>query len=435
MAKIFGTDGIRGLANDGNLSIDFFLKLVPAVLEGRSVKRVVIGNDTRISGSMIVNALSSIFNAYSVNVSLVGCVPTPSLSYITKQHSFDIGIMVTASHNPYQDNGIKFFNSYGQKFSIKDEEQIVGYLNKNSKRTTTHSEIGTTIYSKDSIQEYIKFITDTFDGLDLSDLRIVIDCANGAFSDLIKEALNVFSANVTYLSNTPNGININDNCGVIYPLGLSNEVRQNKADLGIAFDGDGDRVLICDENGDIVDGDHLIGFIAKYTDKIDRVAITETSNLAIDAFLSKLGVKVIRTAVGDKFISALVASGEATLGGEKSGHIIVNEKQPTGDGLLVALTVISLLKTTKKRASLVMRPFELAPSVSRNVLVNDKSVVESKAMKDKLASYANDDTIRVLVRASGTENVIRIIVEGKDSSKIKLVADELEEICKTNIKS
>lgn len=426
MEKIFGTDGIRGVANQGVLGIDFLAKLVPAIVDKHHPKHIVIGKDTRVSGDMLVNCLSGIFNAYGVDVTIVGLVPTPAISYITKNCDFDLGIMVSASHNPYQDNGIKIFNRNGLKLSTVEEDGITDIIGRARSKQVTHKEIGTTEYKPELLETYEEFVCNLFDGLDLSDFNIVVDCANGSFSALSERIFKKFDANVDMIFASPNGVNINDNCGVVYPGNLSMEVKKRQSSLGIAFDGDGDRVLICDENGKTIDGDHLIGFLAAHSDKVKSVAITEISNFALDKFLKSIGVKSIRTKVGDKYVSQEIVAGKADLGGEKSGHIVLNSELKTGDGLIAALTILKYLKGQDGEVSAELRPFELAPSLSKNLSVKDKALFSDDFLS-KLSCEYSSDNVRTLVRKSGTENVIRILVEGVNMADLEQVMTKTEE--------
>ena len=427
MEKIFGTDGIRGVANQGVLGIDFLAKLVPAIVDKHHPKHIVIGKDTRISGDMLVNCLSGIFNAHGVDVTIIGVVPTPAIAYIAKTNNFDLGIMISASHNPYQDNGIKIFNRNGLKLSTSEEDGITDIIGRARSKPVTHKDIGITDYKPELLATYEKFVCDMFDGLDLSDFQIVVDCANGSFSTLAEKIFKKFDADVAMVFDTPNGANINDNCGVVYPGNLSMEVKKRQASIGIAFDGDGDRVLICDENGKVVDGDHLIGFLAANIDKAKGVAITEISNFALDKFLKSIGIKSMRTKVGDKYISQEIVAGNASLGGEKSGHIIMNSDLKTGDGLIAALSVLKYLKGQEGDISAELRPFELAPSLSKNLSVKDKNAYSDDLLA-KLSSEYSSDNARTLIRKSGTENVIRILVEGSEMEYLKATVNKIEEI-------
>ena len=427
MEKIFGTDGIRGLANSGTLQIQFLLKIVPAIVDKYRPKKIIIGKDSRISGDMLVYALSSIFNSYGVNVVTTGLISTPALAYVTLNNDFDLGIMVSASHNPYQDNGIKIFNRNGVKLSENEEAIISDMVNLSTAKLATHSSIGTTINDFHLVDQYKDYVVSAFKHIDISNYKIVVDCANGSLSYLAQDILSEFSNNIVYTATTPNGVNINDNCGVMYPNSLAGEVTKQEADFGIAFDGDGDRVLFCDEKGKIVDGDQLIGFIAKELPNIDTVAVTKISNFALDQFLSSIDIKTTRTEVGDKYITQEIIAKKAQIGGEKSGHIIVDKKLKTGDGLVSALSVMEHLATLSGPASTNLRPFELYPSLQKNIATQDKAIVDTKEFKEFLAAYSNDQHTRVLVRKSGTENVIRVLVEGQDVAKLNKILEEIEQ--------
>lgn len=435
MEKIFGTDGIRGVANIGTLQIEFLLKLVSAITDKFHPKKIIIGKDSRISGDMLMYALSSIFNSHGVNVVTTGLISTPALAYITMFDEFDLGFMISASHNPYQDNGIKIFNKNGIKLSEKEELSICDMIHFTSSKLATHAAIGITQHNTNLIKKYENFIETTFSNLDLSSYKIVVDCANGSLSELAKNILSKFSDNIVYIFTSPNGININDNCGVVYPTKLASEVLKQEADFGIAFDGDGDRVLFCDENGEMVDGDQIIGLLARESKSIDTVAITTMSNLALDKFLASIGINTIRTDVGDKHIAQEIIAKRAQMGGEKSGHIIVNKGLNTGDGIISALSVMEILKTLDYPASISLRPFELYPSIQKNVPTQDKSVIDTREFTKFLEPYLADQTVRILVRKSGTENVIRLLAEGQDISKLQQILGEIEQWLINTLKS
>lgn len=423
MKNIFGTDGIRGVANEGMLSVESLTHIVPAVIDKFFPKRILIAKDTRISGDLLMYSTAAILNSYGINVTLIGVAPTPAVSYLTRMCGFDLGVAISASHNPYQDNGIKIFNKNGTKLSTQDEEKISDIINRAKVTPATHGEIGITTIDEGLLTKYVEFITSHFEKI--PNMRIVVDCANGAFSHIAKDIFSKFSNEIIYVACEPNGININDNCGVMYPNNLSKEVRKHQADIGIAFDGDGDRVLICDEKGDVVDGDHLLGFLAVKLADINSVAVTQTSNMALDDFLSTAEIKVVRTDVGDKHIADEIQKGNASFGGEKSGHIIINSDLKTGDGLFVALSVLTLLPDNTPISN-SLRLFDLYPSVHKNIKVKDKGVIDSPHMQNFLRQLSEDKAYRILVRKSGTEKVIRVIVEGEEQELANEIASLIE---------
>lgn len=405
------------------LSIESLMRIVPAVIDKFFPKRILIAKDTRISGDLLMYSIAAIFNSYGVNVTSIGVAPTPAVSYLTQMCDFDLGIAISASHNPYQDNGIKIFNKNGVKLSTQDEEKISEILNRAKVALATHGEIGTTAIDGSLLSKYVEFITSHFEKI--PNMRIVVDCANGAFSRIAKDVFSKFGNEIIYVACEPNGVNINDNCGVMYPNNLSKEVRKHQADIGIAFDGDGDRVSICDEKGDVVDGDHLLGFLAVKLADVKSVAVTQASNIALDDFLSTAKIKVVRTDVGDKYIANEIQKGNASFGGEKSGHIIINSDLKTGDGIFVALSVLTLLPDNAP-ISESLRLFNLYPSIHKNIKVKDKAVIDSPNIQDLLRQLSVDKSYRILARKSGTEKVIRVIVEGKEQEVANEIASLIE---------
>lgn len=425
MENVFGTDGIRCVANDKYLTVDFLSKLVPAIVDRFRPKCVVVCHDSRISGGMLSHLVAALFSSYGVHVSLADVMPTPAIAYVTKTGGFDLGIMISASHNPYQDNGIKIFNKNGQKLSKAEEVAISELIDRNTMKLATHNGVGSIVYDADLLESYKKYIVEQYKQLKSIKRTIVIDCANGSMSAVAEDIMHRIGLNVTVINNTPNGININDNCGAVYPNRVAIEVIKSNADIGFAFDGDGDRLIVCDEKGNPVDGDHIIGFLATNIEGVNNVAITEMSNIGLDIHLRTLGIATLRTHVGDKFITKEIISGNADFGGEKSGHIVFNNDVCTGDGLVSALNILDCLRETNKPVSESVRMFKLTPSVSENIKVQDRELITEDILHKIRSSVQCADDMRVLIRKSGTENIIRVLVEGEDED---LIATTIEKI-------
>lgn len=424
--RIFGTDGIRGPAGKYPLDLDFVKLVVPSIIYVLKPTLVVIAQDTRISGSMLCNALASNFAAYGIDVVNVGVMPTPSVPCLMDKVSADLGIMVSASHNPFEDNGIKIFDRNGFKLTKEQECEIEKNIGLELPYST-HENIAQ-IRIVDCKDIYKDFLKKSVPQLDLSKFKIVVDSANGAMSEIAANIFESFNAEVISIADSPNGININQNCGVMFPHALCEEVTKNHADIGIAFDGDGDRVLICDENGEIVNGDHLIGFLAQNLEyEISTVAVTVMSNFGLEKFLNKIRKHVIRTPVGDKFIAHKIINGEAQFGGESSGHLIIGRDSQTGDGLLAALKILESLKGLRIPASQATRPFELCPFIQKNIKVDDKNIADDTEIKKIVENFSATDSVRIVLRKSGTENLIRLLVEGDNISEISDIAKKIED--------
>lgn len=424
--KIFGTDGIRGLAGKHPLDLDFIMLVVPSIISVLRPTLVVISQDTRISGGMLCNALASNFAAYGVDVINVGVMPTPSVPCLMAETKADLGIMVSASHNPFEDNGIKIFDKNGFKLTKEQELEIEKSLGKKLPYSL-HENIGR-IRFVDCKNIYKEFLKKTVSKLKLSKFKIVVDSANGAMSKFAADIFRSFSADVVSIADSPNGININQACGVMFPQTLCAEVVKNRADIGIAFDGDGDRVLICDENGEIINGDHLIGFLAQNLEyDISTVAVTVMSNLGLEKFLEKIGKHYLRTPVGDKFIAHKIINGEAQFGGESSGHLIIGRYSQTGDGLLAALKILECLENLQTSVSQAARQFELCPFIQKNIKVKDKNIADNAEIKKMVGDFAASGLVRIVLRKSGTENLIRLLVEGNNLSEISDISEKIEE--------
>ena len=436
--NFFGTDGIRGVANQGNITPDLMLKLGQAAgvkfRLGDHQHKVIIGKDTRLSGYMIENALTAGLVSMGMDVILVGPVPTPAIAMLTKSMRADLGIMISASHNLYEDNGIKFFDNNGCKLSDKIEHEIEKLLKIDlSKYLAKSAKIGKATRIDDAAGRYIEYIKNTFPkGKTLDGLKIVMDCANGAAYKIGPIVLWELGAEVITIGTNPNGLNINDNIGSTHPKLLAKTVLKHKADLGIALDGDADRLIIVNKAGEIIDGDQLIGTIATYLQKNNKlkgntVVTTQMSNLGLDKYLAGLNLTLKRTAVGDRYVSQYMQEHDFNLGGEQSGHIILGDYSTTGDGLIAALQILAAISDTKNQNLKNLNNFTALPQILKNIKItkdcnlDDPKIVNIiKESEQELGTEG-----RILVRKSGTEPLVRIMVEGKKTSEINKIANKI----------
>ena len=438
--KFFGTDGIRGTANQTIMTADTALKLGMAAgtifTRGDHRHRVIIGKDTRLSGYLFENAITSGFLAAGMDVFLVGPMPTPSIAMLVKSMRADLGVMISASHNPYYDNGLKLFGPDGHKLSDQTEREIEQIMTDPSAiKLADPKNIGRAKRIDDAAGRYIEFIKSIFPkGRSLDGFKIVIDCANGAAYHLGGKILWELGAEVIEIGVNPNGENINLNCGSNHIEALTEAVIKHKACLGVALDGDADRIQMVDELGNLIDGDRILALIACYLKKQNRlnsnkIVATVMSNLAFEQYLNDQGIEVIRTQVGDRYVAAKMTELNLSLGGEQSGHIIVGDYSTTGDGLVAALQMLALIQDQDKPASEVANIFTPLPQVIRNISVVKHINLEDHQVQDVIrkaeTSLANKG--RLLVRKSGTENIIRIMGEGED---IKAVNQAIEMVAK-----
>jgi len=431
--KYFGTEGIRGRANVA-ITPELALRVGQAAglifRRGGYRNRVLIGKDTRRSGYMIETALVAGFTSMGMDVLLTGPIPTPAVGMLTRSMRADLGVMISASHNPFDDNGIKLFGPDGFKLSDEVEQQIETLMDSNlTKQLAKSGDLGRA-KRMDGVQDrYIEFAKRTLPkNLSLEGLRVVIDCANGAGYRVAPEALRELDAEVIAIGIEPNGVNINRECGTTEPTALRQKVKEMRADVGIALDGDADRVLIVDERGDIVDGDQLLAVIAESWQADGRLAklgivATEMSNLRLERYLGNLGLALVRMPVG--YVLAHMRSHGYNLGGEPSGHIILSDHTTTGDGLLAALQVLAVVKKQQQPISKVCHRFDPLPQVLKNVRCKDGKSLESakvrNAIKDGEARL--DGHGRLVVRPSGTEPVIRVMGEGDDKVLVEEIVD------------
>ncbi len=449
MGKIFGTDGIRCLVNQEPLTADNTLKISKTVgyllkSKNKNNSRVVISKDTRLSGYLYEPLITAGFISMGLEVILVGPLPTPAVPHLMRTLRADIGVMITASHNTYEYNGIKFFNKDGFKISSKLENQIEDIvLNQSKYSKIINSEIitGKAIRLEDASGRYSEFLKSTLNKkLKTKKLKIVLDCGNGATYDIAPNIFWELGHEVLSINNKPNGKNINDNCGAVNVSKLSKKVVEEKADIGFAFDGDGDRLIIVDNRGNEIDGDKIIALFAnnfiknkKFKSKFP-VVTTVMSNLGLEHFLNKsLGIKLKRSSVGDINVIKEMQKYDSVLGGEQSGHLILSEFSKTGDGILAALKVIEIISQTKKSSSSIFDLYENFPQIKLNIpykKISKKNINYIKNINKKKIPGKN---IRILIRLSGTEPLIRLLVEGKELKLVKYYAKILEKDIRKNL--
>jgi len=437
MAKLFGTDGVRGKAGK-ELNVDLVLKLAMSAgvyfRKSSATNKILIGKDTRRSGYMVENAIVAGLTAVGYDCVQIGPMPTPAVAFLTEDMRCDAGIMISASHNPYYDNGIKFFDASGGKLNESVEKEIES-LYKNQEILTasqkTQKEIGSSKRIDDVIGRYIVHIKNSFPKeLSLRGLRIVVDCANGAAYKVAPAILSELGADIIVIGDKPDGFNINEKCGALHPEELSKVVQTYRADIGIALDGDADRVVIVDETGEVVDGDKLIAALAIYLEqsgqlKNSAIAATVMSNGAMEEYLNKNGVGLYRCNVGDKYVLEIMKKYGLNFGGEQSGHIVFSDYAKTGDGLASALLALAYTIKSGKTSSLALNPYESYPQLQEALAVKVRKPLESIEGLEKLLKEIEKQSIRHLIRYSGTENKLRILLEGKDETKL---ANEFEKI-------
>ena len=439
MRKYFGTDGIRGIAGE-SLTADLSFKVGKALgkllTEKKDHPKVVIGRDTRISCDMIEHALTAGLTSTGVNVMTVGTIPTPAIAYLTKTIETDSGIMISASHNPYQDNGIKIFGPDGFKLTDEQELEIESLIDNSEKiKNASFEKIGKVYGGNELTQKYIQHIKQSITG-DLSDIKIALDCANGATTGVAPFIFGDLEADIETIGCQPNGVNINDNVGSTKIETISEFVKENNVDVGFAFDGDGDRVLAVDANGNIVDGDKIMFILAKHLKeqgelKDNMVVSTVMSNIGFYKAIEENGLQSVKTAVGDRYVVEEMRKNDYSLGGEQSGHIVLMNYATTGDGILTAVKLANIIKTSGKSLE------ELASEVSiyPQKLVNIKVIDKKTAMEDSdiLAECEKvekelEGNGRILLRASGTENLIRVMVEASSDELTDKYCEQVAKI-------
>lgn len=438
MRKYFGTDGIRGTANRGVMTADTALKLGMAAgtffIRKNSRRRVIIGKDTRLSGYLFETAVTAGFLSAGMEVFLVGPMPTPAIAMLVKSMRADLGVMISASHNPYYDNGLKLFGPDGHKLSDQTEAKIEEIMtNAQLIKLADPEKVGRAKRIDDAPGRYIEFIKNSFPR-SLKGLKIVVDCANGAAYHLGEKIFWELGAEVIEIGTRPNGVNINLGCGSNHLEKLSATVVTNQADLGIALDGDADRLQMVDEKGQTIDGDKILALIAchlKAQNKLkdNTVVATTMSNLAFEEYLNSQGIEVIRTQVGDRYVVAKMKELGLSLGGEQSGHIIVGKYSTTGDGLVAALQMLTLIQDQNKPTSVVADIFTPFPQILRNVKIKNAAAIMNSSNFQSVIKAAELKLVnkgRLLVRKSGTEDLIRIMCESKDVELMNNIIDEVE---------
>ncbi len=453
--KIFGTDGVRGTANIEPVTAETALKLGRAAAHvfknvapqsrARERHKIVIGKDTRLSGYMLENAISAGVLSMGVDVLFIGPLPTPGVAYVTRSLRADAGIVITASHNPYDDNGIKFFRADGYKLDDKIESQIEHLVFSGDIESIrpTAGAIGKAVRIDDALGRYIEYAKASFPRrMTLEGLRIVVDCGNGAAYKATPCVLSELGAEVIVYGNTPDGTNINKDCGSMHPDEICDKVRYHRADIGISHDGDADRVLLCDEAGALIDGDDIMVIAA--LDMIERgtlakntLVATVMSNAGVDAALTKVGGRVVRTSVGDKNVIDEMLREDYNFGGEQSGHLIFRDFSSTGDGLVAALQILRIMKLTGKKCSELAKCWQRFPQLVTNIRVREKTPFEKLdgllSLVAQAESAVKPDGGRVLLRYSGTEPKARLLIEGRESAVLEHWSNEISSALKKHI--
>ena len=448
MRKLFGTDGVRGVANLEPMTSEIAMQLGRAAahifMRRAGRHQVVIGKDTRLSGYMLESALTSGICSMGVDVLLVGPLPTPAIAFLTRSLRADAGVVISASHNPYQDNGIKFFSNEG--FKLPDEveariEQLIISDEIKHLRPTADA-IGKAYRIGDAEGRYIEFVKRSVPrDLDFQGIKLVVDCANGAAYKVAPAVLRELGADIEVIANTPDGMNINDHCGAVHPERLQEAVRRNGAHIGIALDGDADRAIFVCEQGHIVDGDHVMAALGLDLHGQGRLASqtvvgTVMSNFGLELAMKKAGIQLMRTPVGDRYLMERMLADGYNFGGEQSGHFIFLDHNTTGDGLISALQILSLMKRTGKPLSELAKAMTAVPQILLNVKVKHKpdlNQIPDIQQAIKTAEATLNGSGRVLVRYSGTEALLRIMVEGERDATIREVADYLADIVRARI--
>ena len=437
--KFFGTDGIRGTANTPPMTAEIALKLGLAVgyhfTNGKHKHKVIIGKDTRLSGYMVEPALTAGLISMGMDVVLVGPLPTPAIAYLTKSMRADIGIMISASHNPYEDNGIKIFDAEGQKLSDDVESEIEELMQQDlTGKLSAPSELGRAKRLENARGRYIEFVKNTFPkSKTLEGLKIVLDCANGAAYHVAPIIFQELGAEVIAINHTPDGFNINKDCGSTHPENVSKKVLETRSHLGIALDGDADRLLMCDEKGESIDGDQLMGIIATHLKnsgqlKGNAIAATVMSNLGLEIYLRENGIELHRTKVGDRYVTECMRENNLNVGGEQSGHLVLSDYSQTGDALVAALQVLAAYDA-KKPFSKFARVFAPLPQILKNFRYQDSDNAEELIAKAQKAAIEAERKLagngRILIRKSGTEPLIRVMAEGTDQKEVEKLADHI----------
>ena len=439
--NIFGTDGIRGKVNQWPMTVELIQKVAISAASiyfgkgGSNLNRVIIGKDTRLSGYMLEPALVAGFASMGMDCLTLGPIPTPGVSRLTRSFRADLGVMISASHNPSEDNGIKLFGPDGLKLSDSMENKISSLIRQEIKLADP-SKLGRVKRLEDAVGRYIEAVKSCIDkNQRLENLKIVVDCANGAAYKAAPQALFELGAEVVPINIDPDGFNINKDCGAVYPKSMAAAVIDNNADIGIAFDGDADRLIVSDEKGNIIDGDQLLAVLAIKLQrdgelKNSTIVGTSMTNHAFDLWLNNIGINLMRTDVGDRYISEAINQFDYSLGGEPSGHILIPHLSKTGDALMNSLIILCELVRENKLSSNFFKKFTPIPQTIYNIKGLDKEILDKVELKEQIhrviQKVKND--ARVIVRPSGTEKIIRIMVESNNSTLIKSTIGEFEKI-------
>jgi phosphoglucosamine mutase len=439
--QYFGTDGIRGLANTPPMTAAIALQVAMATAgvlrdrrQGDHTNRAIIGKDTRLSGYMFEEAMCAGFVAMGMDVLLTGPIPTPGIAYLTRSLRCDVGVMISASHNPFQDNGIKLFGADGYKLADSLELAIEHKIGHDlTSELAAPADLGKATRLDDALGRYAEFVKGSVaKGQNFEGLKVVVDCAHGAAYKIAPQVLWELEAKVISIGTAPNGRNINDGYGATAPENLQKAVREHSADIGLALDGDADRLIVVDEKGQVIDGDQLMAALALSMKmlghlKHDTVVATVMSNLGFERFLGSKNIKLIRSKVGDRYVVESMREGGFNLGGEQSGHIVMSDASTTGDGLLAALQILSLLKSSGQKASEALSLFTPYPQILRNVTFSGGKPLENTKVQQAIQQAEKDMAHdgRILVRASGTEPVIRVMAEGKNPGQVEQIVGNL----------
>ena len=448
MSRMFGTDGVRGIANK-ELTIELAMALgkygAHVITKGKKKARIVVGKDTRISGDMLENALISGILSTGCDVIKLGVVPTPAVAKLVRTIGADAGVMISAAHNPVAFNGIKFFDSKGLKLPDEVEDEIENNINsKKAIELPTGNELGHVKEYEHAKAEYIEYVINTLEGITFEGIKIAMDCANGSAFEVAPIAMNDLNAKVYSIHHEPDGTNINENCGSTHMNDLKKFVSVVKADIGLAFDGDADRLLAVDENGDFVDGDKIMAICGHHMNskgllKENTIVTTVMSNIGFDVAIKENEMKTLKTKVGDRYVLEEMLENGYVLGGEQSGHIIFLEHNTTGDGLLTAVQLLKVMKETGKPLSELAKIMTVYPQVLKNARVSNAKkyrFMENKAVAEYIdeVEKAFHGNGRVLIRPSGTEPLVRVMIEGSDQSVLDRYADELVELIEKELR-
>jgi len=448
VVRLFGTDGIRGIVNSDPMTVEMVLRVGKAIAyifqKQKKKGKIVIGKDTRLSGYIYESALSAGICSMGADVLLTGPLPTSGIAFVTADLRADAGAVISASHNPYHDNGIKFFAPDGFKISDDIEKKIEDLVltQKIDRINSTSVNTGKAFRIGDSIGRYMVFLKRVIPrDMKFNGVKIVLDCANGAAYKIAPALFEELNARVYPINVKPNGKNINHNCGALYPQEMASHVRRHGADIGLSLDGDGDRLIIADEKGRVLDGDHIIYMLSRFYKKNNllnknTVVITHMSNIGLELALSRNSINCVRTKVGDRFVVEEMRKTGASIGGEQSGHIVFLHDHTTGDGLITALKILWMLKTEGKPVSEFVRDLVMYPQVMVNVRVKEKKDLKEvpsvwkkiKSIEKKIGGKG-----RVFIRYSGTEPVLRIMIEGENKKNIQGYADEIATVVRTNL--